>query len=334
MSFGGNDPTGMFRWSVDERQSHEILKAALDNGINFFDTANTYSAGKSEEFLGTGIKKFAKREDVVIGTKVFFNKYAGSENENGLSRGAILSEIDKSLARLQTDYIDLYIIHRFDYNTPVEETMSALHEVVKSGKARYIGASAIFAWQFLKMQMTAEKLGLTKFVTMQNHLNLIYREEEREMIPLCKEQGVALTPYSPTAGGRLLRDIDVQTDRSKLDHVAEAKYGSTVDIDRPIIERVAEIAVKHGVPRIYVALAWLMQKDICTVPICGATKPNHIADVAGAADAAGTAGVAGAAGFTLSKDEIAYLEEPYRPHNVVGALEGAEQIAKQSGAGK
>lgn len=308
MAFGDNDPTGLHKWSVDERQSHEILKAALDNGINFFDTANIYSAGKSEEFLGTGIKKFTKREDVSLATKVYFNEYEGSENQNGLSRIAIMSEIDKSLRRLQTDYVDLYIIHRFDYSTPVEETMAALHEVVKSGKARYIGASAMFAWQFMKMQMTAEKLGLTKFATMHNHLNLIYREEEREMIPLCEEQGVAITPYSPMAGGRLLRDVGIQTHRSKLDHINEGKYGATIDIDRPVIERVADIAVKHNVPRIYVALAWLMQKNICTVPICGATKPNHITDAAGVV------------GFTLSKDEIVYLEEPYQQHNVVGAL--------------
>jgi aryl-alcohol dehydrogenase-like predicted oxidoreductase len=309
MSFGDNDPTGAHRWAVDEPKSHQILKTALENGINFFDTANFYSAGKSECFLGTGIKKLAKREEVILATKVFANEYEGSQNKNGLYRTAIRSEIDKSLQRLQTDYVDLYIIHRFDYETPVEETMDALHEVVREGKARYIGASAMFAWQFLKMQMTAERLGLTKFVTMQNHLNLIYREEEREMIPLCEEQGVALTPYSPMAGGRLLRDAGIQTDRSKLDHINEGKYGATVDIDQPVIERVARIAEKHAVPRIYVALAWLIQKNICTVPICGATQPNQVTDAAGAVK------------FKLSKAETAYLEEPYQPHHVVGALE-------------
>jgi len=308
MAFGDNDPTGLHRWAIDEQHSHEILKEALELGINFFDTANIYSAGKSEELLGSGIKKFARREDVILATKVFFNEYEGSKNITGLSRTAILSEIDKSLVRLQTDYVDLYIIHRFDYNTPVEETMAALTEVVKAGKARYIGASAMFAWQFLKMQMTAEKLGLTKFVSMQNHLNLIYREEEREMLPLCKEQGVAITPYSPLAGGRLIRDVGTQTDRSKLDHINDGKYGTTIDIDKPIIERVAEIANKHGVKRIAVALAWLIQKDICAVPLCGATKVNHPIDAAEAI------------GFTLTQDEITYLEEPYLPHKVVGAL--------------
>lgn len=308
MAFGDNDPTGLHRWAVDEQTSHVILKNALDLGINFFDTANIYSAGKSEEILGSGIKKLTSRKDVVLATKVFFNKYEGSKNENGLTRAAILSEIDKSLKRLQTDYVDLYIIHRFDSNTPVEETMQALHDVVKAGKARYIGASAMYAWQFLKMQMTADKLGLTKFISMQNHYNLIYREEEREMIPLCKDLGVAITPYSPLAGGRLIRDVGDETERSKLDHINDGKYGATVDIDRPIIERVAEIAQRHNVKRIAVALAWLMQKDICTIPLCGATKPHHPSDAANAVD------------FALMPDEIAYLEEPYIPHMVKGAL--------------
>jgi aryl-alcohol dehydrogenase-like predicted oxidoreductase len=308
MSFGDNDPTGLHRWSIGKQESHEILKKALDLGINFFDTANIYSAGKSELFLGEGIRKFANRKDVILATKVFFNEYEGSESKNGLSRPSILSGIDKSLKRLQTDYVDLYIIHRFDYNTPVEETMEALHEVVKSGKARHIGASAMYAWQFMKMLMTADKLSLTKFSTMQNHLNLIYREEEREMIPLCMDQGIALTPYSPLAGGRLIRDVGAQTDRSKLDHVNEGKYGSTASLDAPIIERVAEIASKHGVPRIRVALAWLMQKEVCTVPIVGATKPGHTADAVEAV------------GFKLSNEETSYLEEPYVPHKVAGAL--------------
>jgi aryl-alcohol dehydrogenase-like predicted oxidoreductase len=308
MSFGDEDPTGVRKWAIDERKSHEILKRAIDLGVNFFDTANIYSAGKSEEFLGRGIKKFVNRQDVILATKVFFNEYEGSQNKNGLSRKTILSEMDKSLNRLQTDYIDLYIIHRWDYGTPIEETLSALHEVVKSGKARYIGASAMYAWQFLKAQMTAETLGLTKFVSMQNHLNLIYREEEREMIPLCKEQGVALTPYSPLAGGRLVRDIDAQTERSNLDQINKRKYDATTAQDAPIIERVAEIAEKHEVSRIAVALAWLIQKGICTVPIVGATKLQHIEDACASID------------FRLTGDEIAYLEEPYVPHKVSGAL--------------
>jgi aryl-alcohol dehydrogenase-like predicted oxidoreductase len=308
MSFGDEDPTGLHKWALDEGKSHEILKRALEKGINFFDTANIYSAGKSEEILGSFVKKFTKRRDVILATKVYFNDYAGSENKNGLTRKAILSEIDKSLARLQTDYVDLYIIHRWDYHTPIEETMSALDEVVKSGKARYIGASAMYAWQFLKAQMTAERLGATKFVTMQNHLNLIYREEEREMIPVCKEQGVALTPYSPLAGGRLARDAGVQTERSRLDHINAGKYGLTAEQDASVINRVGEIAKKREVSRIAVALAWLTQKDICTVPIVGATKLQHIEDACAFAD------------FRLTTEEIAYLEEPYVPHKVVGAL--------------
>jgi aryl-alcohol dehydrogenase-like predicted oxidoreductase len=308
MSFGDEDPTGLHKWAIDEGKSHEILKRALDLGINFFDTANIYSAGKSEEILGRGIKKFANRHDVVLETKVFNNEYEGSQNKNGLSRKAILSEIDKSLVRLQTDYIDLYVIHRWDYGTPIEETMGVLHEIVKSGKVRYIGASAMYAWQFLKAQMAAEKSGMTKFVTMQNHLNLIYREEEREMIPVCKDQGVALTPYSPLAGGRLARDTNAQTERSKLDHIGKNKYGATIEQDTPIIERVAEIAKKHNVSRIAVALAWLMQKEICTVPIIGATKLQHVEDACVSVN------------FRLTEDEIAYLEEPYVPHKVVGAL--------------
>jgi aryl-alcohol dehydrogenase-like predicted oxidoreductase len=257
MSFGDNDTSGKFKWALDEEKSHELLKKALDLGINFFDTANTYSAGRSEEFLGSGLKKFkVKREDVFIATKVYFNDYAGSENEIGLSRKAILSEIDKSLKRLQTDYVDLYIIHCFDNKTPVEETMRALHELVVSGKVKYLGASAMFAWQFLKMQNCAERLGLTKFISMQNHYNLIYREEEREMIPLCKEQGVIITPYSPLAAGRLARDKNVETERSKTDLVNENKYGSSIAIDTPIFERVAEIATKHKISRACVALSW------------------------------------------------------------------------------
>jgi aryl-alcohol dehydrogenase-like predicted oxidoreductase len=308
MSFGDEDPTGFHKWALDEGKSHEILKRALENGINFFDTANIYSAGKSEEILGSFVKKFTKRRDVVLATKVFNNEYKGSENKNGLTRKAILSEIDKSLVRLQTDYVDLYIIHRWDYHTSIEETMSALDEVVKSGKACYIGASAMYAWQFLKAQMTAERLGATKFVTMQNHLNLIYREEEREMIPVCKEQEVALTPFSPLAGGRLARGVGIQTERSKLDHIGQGKYGATVKQDAPIIERVGEIAERHEVSRIAVALAWLAQKDICTVPIVGATKLHHIEDACAFAD------------FRLTPEEIGYLEEPYVPHKVVGAL--------------
>lgn len=305
MGFGVPSDRWPQRWVIDENQSRTIVKKALDLGINFFDTANVYSDGMSEEFLGRALKDFAKRDEIVIATKVFFPMHDGP-NSMGLSRKTIMSEIDKSLERLGTDYVDLYITHRWDYNTPIEETMEALHDVVKSGKARYIGASAMYAWQFQKANHIAEKNGWTKFVSMQNHLNLIYREEEREMLPLCKEGKIAVTPYSPLASGRLTRDWSETTLRSETDQVQKMKYDSTADADRLIVERVAELAEKKGVPRAHIALAWLLQKEPVVAPIVGATKIYHLEDAVAALS------------VSLTAEEVAYLEEPYVPHTIVG----------------
>src|ERR671927_1128488 len=244
------------KWVLDEDNSRPIIKKALELGINFFDTANVYSVGASEEILGRALKDFANRDEVVIATKVHGRMLEGP-NGSGLSRKAIMSEIDKSLRRLGTDYVDLYIIHRWDYNTPIEETMEALHDVVKAGKARYIGASAMNAWQFQQALHVAEQHGWTRFVSMQDHLNLIYREEEREMLPLCRVEGIGVTPYSPLASGRLTRDWSAEsTLRSETDQIAKSKYDATTETDRQIVERVAELAEQHGVPRVHNALAW------------------------------------------------------------------------------
>lgn len=305
MSFGEVVP-GWHSWVLSEENSRPIIRKALELGINFFDTANVYAGGTSEAITGRILKEYANRDEIVLATKVWGRMHPGP-NGAGLSRKAILSEIDKSLKRLGTDYVDLYIIHRWDYTTPIEETMEALHEVVKSGKARYIGASAMYAWQFQKAQHVAEKHGWTRFVSMQNHLNLIYREEEREMLPLCKDQYIAITPYSPLASGRLIRDTSVTTERSESDAIQKSKYDPTAEADRFIIERVAEVAEKRGVSRVHIALAWLLQKEQVAAPIVGATKISQLED------AVGTLSV------KLSAEEIAYLEEPYVPHPVVGA---------------
>jgi aryl-alcohol dehydrogenase-like predicted oxidoreductase len=306
MSFGDakrwNHP-----WVLDEEQSRPFIKKALDLGINFFDTANVYGIGSSEEIVGRALKDYARRDEVVIATKVFFRMQEGP-NGAGLSRKAIMSEIDNSLKRLGTDYVDLYQIHRWDYNTPIEETMEALHDVVKSGKARYIGASAMFAWQFQKALHVAERHGWTRFTAMQNHLNLIYREEEREMMPLCKEEGIGVIPYSPLASGRLARDLSVTTHRSETDPAQKMKYDATADVDRPIVDRVAAIAEQRGVSRAEVALAWLLQKDNVSSPIIGATKLSHLDEAVSSLS------------VKLTQDEIAELEAPYVPHPVVGAL--------------
>ncbi|UVI29094.1 aldo/keto reductase [Paenibacillus spongiae] len=294
-------------WILDEERSRPIIKKALELGINFFDTANVYSDGTSEEFVGRALKDYANRDEIVIATKVYFRMHPGP-NGSGLSRKAIMSEIDMSLKRLGTDYVDLYQIHRWDYNTPIEETMEALHDVVKAGKARYIGASAMYAWQFLKALHTAEKNGWTRFVSMQNHLNLLYREEEREMLPLCKEEKIGVIPYSPLASGRLTRDGSETTHRSETDQVQKSKYDATADADRLIVERVAAIAEKRGVPRAQIALAWLLQKEPVTAPIIGATKMSHLEDAAAALS------------ITLTPEEIASLEEPYVPHPIVGPI--------------
>lgn len=304
MSFGVAE-RWIHQWVLNEEQSRPIIKKALELGINFFDTANVYSMGTSEEILGRALKDYANRDEIVLATKIHGRMHEGP-NGAGLSRKAIMSEIDKSLKRLGTDYVDLYIIHRWDYNTPIEETMEALHDVVKAGKARYIGASAMYAWQFQKSLYVAEKNRWTRFVSMQNHLNLIYREEEREMLPLCREEKIGVTPYSPLASGRLTREWSETTHRSETDQVQKSKYDSTAGSDRLIVERVAAIAEKRGVPRIHIALAWLLQKEPVTAPIIGATKTSHLEDAIGALSIA------------LTPEEIASLEEPYVPHKIVG----------------
>jgi len=307
----GNASTGMFPWAIDEEKSEQVIKQALDLGINFFDTANIYSHGDSERFVGQALKKLANRDEIVLATKVFFTPEK-APNVAGLSRKAIFSQIDQSLKRLQTDYVDLYVIHRWDYNTPIEETMEALNDVVKSGKVRYIGASAMFAWQFEKAQAVAEQHGWTKFVSMQNHLNLLYREEEREMLPLCADQGIAVTPYSPLASGRLTRDWSGETKRYATDKVARSKYDDSKQLDLPIIQRVGEMAKKYGVERVQIALAWLLQKPTVTAPIIGATKSSHLTGAVKALD------------VHLSADDVAYLEAPYLPHELVGPLTADE----------
>lgn len=304
MSFG--DPKNwIHEWVLEEEESRPLIKRALELGINFFDTANVYSLGRSEEILGKALKDFATREEIVLATKVHQKMFDGP-NGQGLSRKHIMAQIDQSLQRLQTDYVDLYIIHRWDENTPIEETMEALHDVVKSGKARYIGASAMFAYQFQQANHVAEKNGWTKFVSMQNHLNLIYREEEREMIPYCRSEKIALTPYSPMASGRLLRDRAQVTKRSTIDTAQKAKYDETAEKDQVIIDRVAELAEKYETNRVNIALGWVLQKNPVAAPIIGATKMKHIETAVGAVD------------FKLSEEDVRYLEEPYVPHRVVG----------------
>ncbi|PMQ01532.1 MAG: aldo/keto reductase [Dictyoglomus sp. NZ13-RE01] len=306
MSFGDRN-VWLHKWVLDEENSRPIIKRALELGINFFDTANVYSLGRSEEILGRALKDFAKRDEVVIATKVFSRMFEGP-NGAGLSRKHIMSQVDQSLKRLGTDYIDLYIIHRWDYNTPIEETMETLHDLVKSGKVRYIGASAMFAWQFQKALYVAEKHGWTRFISMQNHYNLIYREDERELIPLCKEEGIGLTPYSPLAAGRLARAWEGDTIRYETDEIAKGKYDSMKDVDKAIIDRVGEIAKNRGISRAQVALAWLLYKEPVVAPIVGVTKLEQLEDAVKAVD------------IELTEEEIKYLEEPYIPHPIVGPL--------------
>jgi len=301
MSFGAADRGG-HAWVLDEEQSRPFFRAAVEAGVNFFDTANTYSVGSSEEITGRALAEYAERDEIVLATKVYFPMHDGP-NGQGLSRKSIMAEIDNSLRRLGTDYVDLYQIHRWDYRTPIEETMSALHDVVKSGKARYIGASSMWAWQFAKAQQIAERNGLTKFATMQNHYNLLYREEEREMLPLCADQGVGVIPWSPLARGRLTRPWDEVTNRAEKDEFGKVLYQES---DRVIVERVAEIAGTRGVPQAQVALAWLVRNPTVTAPIVGMTKPHHLDDAVAALS------------LKLSDDEVSRLEEPYRPHEVVG----------------
>jgi aryl-alcohol dehydrogenase-like predicted oxidoreductase len=302
----GDATRWVHKWVLDEENSRPIIKKALEMGINFFDTANVYSIGASEEILGRALKDFAKRDKVVIATKVH-GKMREEPNGGGLSRKAIMSEIDNSLKRLGTDYVDLYQIHRWDYETPIEETMEALNDVVRAGKARYIGASAMWAWQFHKALHVSEKYGWARFISMQNHLNLIYREEEREMLPLCRDQKIGSIPYSPLASGRLTRDVSsTGTLRAQTDQIQKMKYDAYAEPDLQIIKRIAETAQKYGASRVHIALAWLLQKEPVAAPIIGATKLSHLEDAIGALS------------VKLSAEDVAYLEEPYIPHRVSG----------------
>ncbi|MEU2423395.1 aldo/keto reductase [Streptomyces sp. NPDC007851] len=301
MTYGLPD-RGNHEWTLDEEASRPLIRQALESGINFFDTANVYSDGTSEEIVGKALRDFARRDEIVLATKVHGRMRPGP-NGGGLSRKAILSEIDHSLSRLGTDYVDLYQIHRFDHGTPVEETMEALHDVVKAGKARYIGASSMYAWEFSKAQYTAERGGWTKFVSMQNHYNLLYREEEREMLPLCADQGVGVLPWSPLARGRLTRDWGTVTERSSTDNFGSGLYQEG---DRAIVEAVTRIADDRGVPRAQVALSWLLHQSTVTAPIIGAARPNHLDDAVAAVE------------LRLSEKELEELERPYGPHPIAG----------------
>jgi 1-deoxyxylulose-5-phosphate synthase len=304
MSYGGSN-RGNHAWSLDEAASRPFIRRALESGINFFDTANRYSLGSSEEILGRAIKDFARREEVVVATKVYGRMRPGP-NGAGLSRKAIMAEIDASLQRLGTDYVDLYQIHRWDYDTPIEETLEALHDVVKAGKARYIGASSMHAWQFARALGIAERHGWTRFVSMQNLVNLLYREEEREMLPLCAAEGIAVIPWSPQARGRLTRDWDYTSIRTETDEAFGRLFAKTQDADKKVVDRVAQVAAARGIPRAQVALAWLLAKPVITAPIVGATKLEHLDDALASVE------------VKLSREEVASLEEPYIPHAVVG----------------
>jgi len=301
MSFG--DPArGNHSWSLDESASRPFIAKALDLGINFFDTANVYSDGSSEEIVGKWLGELTRREDVVIATKVH-GRMRPVPNGAGLSRKAILHEIDASLTRLGTDYVDLYQIHRWDPQVPVEETLEALHDVVQAGKARYIGASSMASWQFAQALYTADLNGWTRFVSMQDHYNLLYREEEREMLPLCLDQGIGVIPWSPLARGRLTRDWDDATARSETDAFGRSLYAEG---DRAVVDAVAAVAGERGVPRAQVALAWVAGRPGVTAPIVGATRLEHLDDAVAALD------------LELTDDELARLESPYRPHEVAG----------------
>jgi 1-deoxyxylulose-5-phosphate synthase len=301
MSFGEPERGG-HPWSLSEQEARRILREAIEAGINFLDTANVYSDGNSEEIVGRAIADFTTRDEVVLATKVHGRMRPGP-NGAGLSRKTILSEIDKSLTRLGTDYVDLYQIHRFDPTTPVEETMEALHDVVRAGKARYIGASSMYAWQFAKMLHAADRNGWTRFVSMQDYYNLLYREEEREMLPLCADEGIGVIPWSPLARGRLTRDWDEVTERSATDEFGRRLYS---DDDRTIVERVAEVAAKRGINRAQVALAWMLSKPVVTAPIVGITKPAQLSDALASIE------------VKLTIEEIEQLEEPYEAHRIAG----------------
>jgi aryl-alcohol dehydrogenase-like predicted oxidoreductase len=303
MSYG--QPGKSMSWELDEEASRPYIQRALELGINFFDTADVYSKGSSEEILGRALRDFASRDEVVIATKVRFPMGEGP-NDQGLSRKHIMSSIDASLKRLGVDYVDLYQIHRWDYETPIEETMEALHDVVKAGKARYIGASAMFAWQFAKAQYTAELHGWTRFVSMQNHYNLIYREDERELLPFCQDKSIGVIPFSPLARGVLARKPtrdQNDTLRYQSDALAKSRYAQEDNLTT--VERVSALADARGLPMAQVALAWMLSKPVVTAPIIGATKPHHLEDAIAAIS------------VQLTPDEIQHLEEPYRPHPII-----------------
>ncbi|ARP76260.1 aldo/keto reductase [Bordetella genomosp. 6] len=301
----GEPARGNHAWTLDETQSRPFFRQALDAGINFFDTANSYSDGTSEEFLGRALREYVPRDEVVVATKVFF-PLRKDPNSGGLSRKAIMREIDASLRRLGTDYVDLYQIHRWDYDTPIEETLQALHDVVKAGKARYIGASSMHAWQFAKALYLADRHGWTRFSTMQNHYNLLYREEEREMLKLCRAEGVGVLPWSPLARGRLTRDWAEGSARADTDEVLKRLYSATEQADRAVIDAVGEVAAQRGVSRAQVAMAWLLRQPAVTAPIVGASKPRHLEDALAAL------------ALRLTDEEAARLEAAYAPHPVAG----------------
>jgi aryl-alcohol dehydrogenase-like predicted oxidoreductase len=304
MSYG--DPAkGWHKWVLREDESRPFLKKALDLGINFFDTANAYSLGTSEEIVGRALKDYAKREDVVIATKVYV-QMREAPNGKGLSRKEILHELDASLKRLGTDYVDLYQIHRWDYDTPIEETLWALNDAVRAGKVRYLGASSMYAYQFAKALHLADQNGWTRFATMQPHYNLLYREEEREMLRLCQEEKIGVLPWSPLARGKLARPWSAQglTDRDKVDNISEILYAKTQDADSKVVDAVENIAKLRGVPMSQIALAWLRQQPAVTAPIVGATKLSHLDDAVASLE------------ITLGKDELALLEAPYIPHPI------------------
>jgi aryl-alcohol dehydrogenase-like predicted oxidoreductase len=304
MTYG--EPTDRWPWALNEEQSRPFIKEALDLGINFFDTADVYTAGASERVVGKALKDFAKRDEVVLATKVF-NPMGPGPNDKGLSRKHIMSAIDASLQRLGTDYVDLYQIHRWDYDTPIEETMEALHDVVKAGKARYIGASSMYSWQFAQAQYIADLKGWTRFVSMQPHYNLVYREEEREMIPFCVDQKIAVIPWSPLARGLLTGKRSKErneTERAKTDAFGKTLYSQDSDFD--IVNKVTEIAEKRGLPNAQIALAWMLGKPAITAPIIGASKPGHLADAVAALS------------VKLTDSEVKELEELYKPHPVLG----------------
>jgi 1-deoxyxylulose-5-phosphate synthase len=304
MSYGTPD-RGAHTWSLPEADARPFIQQALELGINFFDTANVYSDGTSEEILGRALKDFADRDEIVLATKVHGRRRPGP-NGGGLSRKHILSEIDASLKRLGTDYVDLYQIHRLDHETPIEETLETLHDVVKAGKARYIGASSMYAWEFAQALYLADLNGWTRFASMQNHYNLLYREEEREMLPLCADQGIAVIPWSPLARGRLARAPQEETSRTQTDEFGRTLYEGAEEADRKIVDAVGTVAGKLGVPRAQVALAWVASNPVVTAPIVGATKPHHLTDAASAVSLA------------LDDEDVRLLEAHYLPRAVAG----------------